>query len=379
MGHGAGSSNCAAPLLVWPLRLDLCVQPAWGDPSRVKWSKSPTPTADGYSRRVAEQRRQLVCLTPVRNEAWILERFLRAASTWADAIIVVDHDSTDGSAEIAERFPKVHLTRYPHATYDDAVRRAMLVNLARSVVTGPRVLIALDADEFVASDAWDHQEMRDFLTASPGTVGRMRWINVLPEEPRAWIPPASTDFMFVDDGSEFHGSAMHGPRLPGGHTMELHGPKVIHLQYTDWERMRSKQRWYQAQERIEHPRKRPIQIYRQYHHMDAIPSSERHILDEAWLVGYADLNLLAVDPQNAYPTDARVLDLVEDHGAALFRRVELWDGRWEERARALRRSGITNLQSRIDRFVFRWLARTQNRAHKSWVRWLQRALRLVGW
>src|ERR1039458_5438985 len=117
---------------------------------------------------------------------------------------------------------------------------------------------------------------------------------------------------------------MHGPRLPGhttGRTMDLDGPKVVHLQYLDWERMRSKQRWYQAQERIEHPRKRPIQIYRQYHHMDAIAPSERHRLRGEWFIGYGvdgATSLLAVDPQCAYPTDARVLYLLEEHGVERF-------------------------------------------------------------
>lgn len=35
-------------------------------------------------------------LTPVRNEVWILDRFLKAASFWADHIIIADQMSTDG-------------------------------------------------------------------------------------------------------------------------------------------------------------------------------------------------------------------------------------------------------------------------------------------
>jgi len=328
-----------------------------------------------------------VCLTPVRNEAWVLERFLRAASTWADAIIVLDQASDDGSVEIARRFPKVALSEYPHASYDDPIRRGMLVDLARAAVPGPRILVALDADEVIASDAWQHREMRDFLSAPPGTAARMRWVNVLPEEPRAWIPPAFTDFMFIDDGSAFRGAPMHGPRLPGATaemTIDLVGPKVIHLQYLDWERMRSKQRWYQAQERLEHPRKRPIQIYRQYHHMEAIAPSERHRLREEWLAQKQDgPSLLAFEPQDAYPTDQRLLDLVTENDARRFRRVDLWDGKWQERARVLGQSVpaalVNDPHSRMDRWVFGWLARTQSRSLEPRIRWMQRGLRLAGW
>lgn len=330
-----------------------------------------------------------MCLTPVRNEAWILTRFLQAASTWADVIIVLDQSSDDGSPDIARSFPRVHVAAYPDTNYDDPIRRGMLVDLARTIVPGPRILVALDADEFIAPESWHHDEMRDFLLAPPGTVGRMRWINVLPDEPCAWIPPVRTDFMFVDDGSPFRGSPMHGPRLPGAgiaNTRDLDSPKVLHLQYLDWERMRSKQRWYQAQERIEYPRKRPIQIYRQYHHMDAVPQSERHQLREEWFAGFqsdAGIDLFSVDAQDAYPTDARVLDLVVDHGAERFRRLELWDGKWEQRCRALGRpvptSLMTDPHSRLDRWVFRWLARTQARSDRSWIRWIQRGLRVAGW
>ena len=50
---------------------------------------------------------KIICLTPVLNEAWILDRFIRCASLWADHIIIADQGSTDGSREIAQRYDKV--------------------------------------------------------------------------------------------------------------------------------------------------------------------------------------------------------------------------------------------------------------------------------
>ena len=35
-------------------------------------------------------RPKVICVTPVRNEAWIIEPFLRAAELWADHIILAD-------------------------------------------------------------------------------------------------------------------------------------------------------------------------------------------------------------------------------------------------------------------------------------------------
>lgn len=49
------------------------------------------------------------CLTPVKNEACILERFLYAASLWADHIIVADQMSTDESREIAKKIQRLYL------------------------------------------------------------------------------------------------------------------------------------------------------------------------------------------------------------------------------------------------------------------------------
>jgi glycosyltransferase involved in cell wall biosynthesis len=333
--------------------------------------------------------RKLVCLTPVRNEAWNLERFLLCAETWADVIVILDQSSTDGSAEIAQRHAKVHFVNYPQLTYDDAQRRQLLVELGRAAVAEPRVLVALDADEIIADGAWQHREMVAFLSRPPGTVARMRWINVLPSEPRAWIPPATTDFIFIDDGRPFRGEAMHGPRLPSAtaaETLELHGPKVVHLQYLDWARMRSKQRWYQAQERIENPAKRPIQIYRQYHHMDAIDPTERHPLAAEWYSRYEaelGINLFDVQPASVYPTDERIVKLVLEHGPERFRRVDLWDGEWEGRARALGLPApaavMDDPHNVLERAIFRWLARTQRRSSEPRIRWIQRALRLAGW
>jgi glycosyltransferase involved in cell wall biosynthesis len=331
----------------------------------------------------------LVCLTPVRNEAWTLERFLRCAETWADIIIILDQASTDGSAEIARRHPKVHLVSYAHTTFDEAQRRKLLVDVARDLVPEPRILVSLDADEIIASDAWQQPEMAAFLDSRPGTIGRMRWINILPSEPRAWIPDEAKDFMFNDDGREFRGLPIHGPRLPEAEpeeTMEMTGPKVLHLAYVDWERMKAKLRWYQAWERIDQPRKRPVQLYRQYHKVDAIDPAERHPLAHEWYRPHEvnlGIDLLAVPSVTTYPTDERLIDLVLEHGPAPFRRLDLWDDNWERRATALGRpvpaALLHNPRNRVERAVFRWLAQTQSQMLDPRIRWMQRALRLLGW
>ena len=65
---------------------------------------------------------KIICLTPVRNEAWILKAFLSATSLWADIIIIADQMSTDGSREIARQFPKVKLLENNRSDIQKPVR-----------------------------------------------------------------------------------------------------------------------------------------------------------------------------------------------------------------------------------------------------------------
>ena len=54
----------------------------------------------------------IICLTPVKNEDWIIEKFLRATSLWAEYIILADQNSTDRTVEIAEKFKNEHVAAH---------------------------------------------------------------------------------------------------------------------------------------------------------------------------------------------------------------------------------------------------------------------------
>src|SRR4051795_11203104 len=129
--------------------------------------------------RERNDKRQVVCVTPVKNEGWFLERFLRATELWADRIIVADQGSTDETRAIAARFPKVTLVENPRADYDEGARQRLLIAAAREV-PGPKVVIALDADEVLTPTWTESQEWRDALAAPPGTALAFDWVNVLP-------------------------------------------------------------------------------------------------------------------------------------------------------------------------------------------------------
>jgi hypothetical protein len=335
-------------------------------------------------------RPSFVCITPVKNEAWVLDRFLAAAETWADTIIVLDQQSTDGSQDIVTSHPKATLVENPADQYDEGLYRRLLLEAARRLVPGPRILISLDADEALTADATDQREWSTLLGAAPGTVIQMNWVNVLPDEPRAWIPPIPITFGLVDDDSDYEGwrPRIHATRLPtraDAETLAFQNVKVLHLQYLDWERMRSKQRWYQAWERVNIPSRRPTQIYRRYHHMDAIRPSERRPLAPGWIDRYTErgIDLLAPLSRPVYQWDQGVIDMVRDHGARRFRKIDIWSADWQAKAEALGSelpdALATDSRTWWDRRVFSWLARTQSESQDMRIRWAQRALRLTGW
>jgi hypothetical protein len=106
----------------------------------------------------------LICLTPIKDEAWILERFLKCASVWADHIIIADQGSKDESKEIACRFPKVTLVENNSKTYNERERQELLIREARKI-SGPRILMTLDADEFLTADFLTSPEWETILQA----------------------------------------------------------------------------------------------------------------------------------------------------------------------------------------------------------------------
>jgi glycosyltransferase involved in cell wall biosynthesis len=328
----------------------------------------------------------VVCVTPARNEAWIMERFLTAAELWADHVIVADQRSTDQTVAIAKQFDKVRVLANSANRYDEGHRQQLLIAAAREFA-GPRVIIALDADEFLSPN-WAHPEWQEALRSPPGTVLAFDWVNILQDGSCAWVPPEKIPYGFVDDGSDHNGDEIHATRVPvppQAAIRPLSETKVLHLQYTDWPRMKSKQRWYQCWERVNHPGKRPIQIYRQYHRMDAFPQDQLQIVPDDWIRKYADLGI-DIRPRNSsgpYWWDEEVLDWLLNRGAQEFAKIDVWDEDWGAVAAALGKkvspSSVADPRRPFERFIHGWLRRTQPRAGASSTRWFQRALIPFGW
>lgn len=327
-----------------------------------------------------------ICVTPTKNESWIIDRFLAASATWADDVIVADQGSTDGTPEAVLKAPKAHLVRNESPVFDENHRQKLLLNRARQI-PGRRILIGLDADEALSANFATSREWAQIGNLEPGTVLRFRWVNILPGFKTAWVLPGFVAQGFVDDGSPHEGSVIHSPRVPcppGAPTVDLQEIVLLHFQYVLWDRMRAKQRWYQAWEHLKHRANSPLEIFRRYNHMHGSWSKDEiQPVRPEWLAGYEAAGIrfdtLQCEPITWW--DREIVRILVEHGGKKLRRIGIWDKDWVEVGRKL---GVTSPElrdprSHWEKCAHRLLAATQGKRTSVFVRILERFLRKTGW
>ncbi len=330
-------------------------------------------------------RPKIVCLTPVKNESWILEKFLMAASLWADHIIVADQFSTDDSREIAKRFEKVILIENPSAEFNEPGRQKLLIDAARRI-EGPKLLITLDADEFLTANFHVSAEWEFIMHAPPGTVIRFKLANLRPDLAKYW-PEGYFPWGFKDDGSEHVGAVIHSTRIPmpqDSMKIDLEEIKVLHYQYTDWDRMASKHRWYQCWEVLNRPERSAYEIYRQYHHMYEVNDSELLEVREEWFDYYLTKNISVknIRKDGIYWWDREVLGYFQRYGTKVFKKLDIWDADWKVMADHFKIQGVAannDPRNFIDKMIHRWLKSETYKRTNILNKIFRRLLRLSHW
>jgi glycosyltransferase involved in cell wall biosynthesis len=327
----------------------------------------------------------IICLTPVKNEAWILRRFLECASLWADHIIIADQHSTDGSREIASGFKKVSIIDNNSSDLNQGFHQKLLIDAARQI-PGPRILIALDADEMITANFIDHPEWKTILHAPPGTIGELQWVNILPDFCSYWWPARIAfhyPIVFVDDNSDYIGKAIHSPRIPEppfAPRIRLQSIKLLHYAYTDWKRMESKQRWYQCWERINRPSQSPVSLYRSYNSADSFPSDEIFPIQKEWFAGYEEGG---IDMTSTYKTgihwrDEQILKWMSEYSPRKFKKLAIWDVDWTGLALKLNihssNDAYRDPRGWLEKSVHVWLKQTQPLRRNLVIRILDRIL-----
>ncbi|MGF1568336.1 MAG: glycosyltransferase family 2 protein [Nodosilinea sp.] len=312
----------------------------------------------------------IICLTPVKNERWILDRFLRCASLWADYIIVADQNSDDGSREIALRHEKVTLIENRSNNFNQGVQQKLLIDAAREIPE-PRILIALDADEMLTANVMNHPEWKTLLNAPPGTIGELQWVNILPNFKSYWWD-SKCDFhypvIFVDDGSDYIGNMIHCSRIPEpsfASRIRLKSIKLLHYSYAEWKRNESKQRWYQCWEKINRPSQSSVRLCRSYNSALIFPSDEIFSLKQEWFTNYEekDIDMTSVYQEGIYWRDKQILQWMAEHGSAKFNKLAIWDFDWSALAIKLNVSdcgdGYKDSRGWPEKLLHVWLKKTQ--------------------
>lgn len=297
--------------------------------------------------------REVIVLTPMKNESWVLRSFLEATLAWADHVIFRDQHSTDGSLEILNGIENVTILNNPSQAYNEAENRRALLEAARR--RGPsNVLISLDVDERISGNILTNGFRDKLLALKPGTGIRIPFANLTPAGDAYWEVPLDP-IGFVDDGRVPDTSApIHFPRTCIVEFDQVWTPddvKLMHLQYLDPERTNSKQRWYQMWELLNIPGTNPVKLYRRYHHRDSIPPKNYLPLPKGWLAPYKErgIDALAYEKNGDFWWDSEAKSWLAIHGGKRFCRVDIGDWRhnWLDETRG------------FDSLVLLYLVKTQ--------------------
>lgn len=138
---------------------------------------------------------RIVAISMVKNEADIIESFVRHGLLIADCLLVADHDSTDGTGEILAQLQgeglQLEVRSYGGAGHDQA--EVMTGLMYRAIEEyGADIIIPLDADEFLVSPSGGSAYVRRVLQGLPATgIYECRWFRyelAAPEEsPRDYL------------------------------------------------------------------------------------------------------------------------------------------------------------------------------------------------
>lgn len=303
---------------------------------------------------------KLICLTPVANEAFQLDRFLRCASIWADHIIAGYQNSADDTLKILQKYDKVTIVNSPSQDWNELVMRSLLYSEARKIQADKRIIMNLDADEILSANFMESSEWHSIMSLPLGSVIRIPWANLQPDMTH-YVPSNMIEVGFVDDGvSELKGSLMHMGRVPWPEydiqIMKCNRIKLLHFQATNPLRIKSKSRWYRAYEKVGKGEFGP-NIYRKYSSPNVQPTTLP--LPEEWIAPYDDMGIdvTSVAFSYDYSHDYRLLEYLDQFGPKYFRMVDIWEMDWAEFAIGKKQhpERFQDPRTKFDLIVFKYM------------------------
>ena len=289
----------------------------------------------------------LVGLMPVRNEEYVLGLSARVALMWCDSLVILDHASTDRTAEIIWELVKeyggrVEWRRAPDPMWAEMAHRQAMLSEARELSATHIAIV--DCDEILTGNLLG--SIRGHIVAAGANMLTLPGYNLRGGLNRyhsngvwgnRWFSTAFKDNPLASwSGDKFHS------REPGGITWGHVEPVkqgdggVMHLWGASERRLRAKHALYKVTERLRWPDKPVAEIDRMYSWAikgDDRPPYESYGTPATWTYAHVPmmqwwdfpqsyinhLNLVAEPWQKA-----EVRRLVAEHGRERFEGLDLF-------------------------------------------------------
>lgn len=286
---------------------------------------------------------KIIVVTLVKDEAWMLDRFLSTCSQFADHIIVSDESTgLDNSLKIYSKYPKVILHHNSGSPVRADLRRQFVFQEARKISCDKRIIIAIDSDEILSANIFDSPEWNTVLNSEPGTLIYLQWVTLW--KSYKYYRLDSPNFygtynrqIWVDDGiseipavghQEMH--MAYNP-LKAKKYLYLNDIVCLHYQCCNWQRMEAKHRYYRAHEKANIQKLSDLAIYRIYGHFSSNAMAIKNSLPkwyDGWIKMGIDVTSVSADDLTHF--DISVIEMLKKNGSEFFKFQDIWRVNWNE-------------------------------------------------
>lgn len=284
-------------------------------------------------------KRKIIVVTPIKNEEWILDTFLKITLQFADHVLLADQYSTDNSVAIAKTFKNVDVIINDSKEYDEAYRQKLLINTARELYGEGNVILAIDSDELLNFDALKSSEWETIKNSEPGTVLYFEKPTYLENTDTVirYNSSGGWPLGFVDDNSEHNARHIHSTRIPvkkDSPKLFLKDIKFLHCNLLSLKRQRSKIRYYCLIEAEANTKKWYQRVWQ--YNKDYDYAKEGNGLDKGdkqWVEGWVNQGIAIVPEQEEpyYWYDLEALKRIDNASSPYkFWKEDVWDVNWNK-------------------------------------------------
>ena len=324
----------------------------------------------------------IVVITPVRNEAWVLDAFLTCTSSWADYIILADQQSTDGSREIAAKYEKVVLVDNNDSEMNQAAARLLLFR-AVDKIEGDKIVFALDADEFLSEGFENTEGWTRMMESKPNELYCFKWLNLYGDFGHAlpdtgfmeWACHLDSSMSIADAYWRCEQRAVHEMRVPCLSTeevsyVEIPDIRFVHLANLNEVRQKNKFAFYQVHTLADLENKRSaVTMFRTYN----VPTPKiRELGKEVQLKGSIEgekaNDLVKTGDIGQYYID-EMLYIFNRDGLKKYLKLDIWDNPY------LKAAGINPKLPIKYRLLHSYLRKTQQSSNKKVIRFVDKVLK----